>query len=208
MMDRRSFILGAPLALTACGAIGGSQIWASQDVVDAAIYRGTGPKSLTLLTMLNIGSDNGAHTSLVIDASQRVLFDPAGSFLSPTIPERNDVLFGISPQIEQYYVSYHARATFYVQAHKIFVAPEVAEQALQLVLANGSVPQSLCTRATSNILRQLPGFEAIKATFFPTKLRDRFAALPGVTVTEFREDDADNNAAAAARINAALKAGQ
>ncbi len=207
-MNRRSFILGAPLALTACGATSGAQVWAPQDVVDAAVYRGTAPKSLTLLTMLNVGSDNGAHTSVVVDASQRVLFDPAGSFLSPSIPERNDVLFGISPNIEQYYISYHARASYYVQAHKIVVSPEIAEQALQLVLANGAVPQSLCTRATSKILRQLPGFEALKTTFFPNNLRDQFEKLPGVTMQEFRENDAENNTAAAAQINAAIIAGQ
>ncbi|WP_458791501.1 hypothetical protein [Yoonia sp. MH D7] len=207
-MQRRSFILGAPLALTACGAASGTQVWAQQDAVDAAIYRGTGPKSLTLLTMLNVGSDNGAHSALLVDASQRVLFDPAGSFQSPTIPERNDVLFGISPNIEQYYISYHARASYYVQAHKIEVSPEVAEKALQLVLANGPVAQMACTRATSLILRQLAGFETLRTTYFPDKLRDRFAALPGVTMREFRENDADNNAAAAAEINAALTADQ
>lgn len=206
-MDRRSFVLGAPLALAGCGG-GAVSVWAPDDVINRAVYRGTEAKSLNLLTMRNSGSGNGAHSSLVIDASQRVLFDPAGSFSTPSIPERNDVLFGISPQIEKFYISYHARSSFYVEAQKIYVAPEVAEMALRLSLAHGPVAQGVCTRATSSILKQLPGFESLRVTYFPNNLRDRFANIAGVSLREYRETDDDDNAAAAQQINARLRAGQ
>ena len=183
-------------------------VWAPDDVVNAVVYQGTGPKSLTLMTMRNVSSGSGAHTSLLIDASQRVLFDPAGSFVSEAVPERNDVLFGMSPQIEAYYISYHARETYYVETQKIIVAPQVAEAALRLALANGAVPKAACAKATSGILRQLPGFESLGSTYFPVTLRNRFETLPDVTLTVYREDDADDNSTAAAQINAALTAGQ
>lgn len=154
--------------------------------------------------MLNVGSDNGAHTSLLIDASHRVMFDPAGSFKQSRIPERNDVLFGMSPQIEQFYISYHARSTYYVVGQRIEVAPEVAERALILALSNGAVPKAGCTRATSRLLRQLPGFDGLRQTMFPDKLMQDFATLPGVTTREYREDDDDDKSIAAAQINAAL----
>ena len=73
-------------------------VWAPDSEVNAAMFLGTGPKALTLYTMRNTGSGNGAHSSVLIDASQRVLFDPAGSFANARIPERNDVLFGNVPQ--------------------------------------------------------------------------------------------------------------
>jgi len=76
-LRRRTFIFGAPMALAACG--GGDPVWAPDDVVNAAVYRSTGERSLTLYTMRNVGSGNGAHSSLLVDASQRVMFDPAGS---------------------------------------------------------------------------------------------------------------------------------
>ena len=205
-MDRRSFVLGAPVALAGCG--GAVYVWAPDDVINRAVSRGTGPKSLNLLTMRNTGSGNGAHSSLVIDASQRIIFDPAGSFSTPSIPERNDVLFGISPQIEQFYISYHARSSFYVEAQKIDVTPEVAEQAMRLALAYGAVPQGACTRATSSVLQQLPGFESLRVTYFPNNLRDRFANIPGVSLREYRETDGDDNSIAAAQINARLTAGR
>ncbi|WP_439155468.1 hypothetical protein [Yoonia sp.] len=200
-MDRRKFLIGLPLALSACAV---EEIWAPDDVVARAIYRGDGPKHLTLYTMLNVGSDNGAHTSLLIDASHRVIFDPAGSFKQSRIPERNDVLFGISPQLEQYYVSYHARSTYYVVGQRIEVAPEVAERALILALANGAVPKAGCTRSTSRLLRQLPGFGGLRQTMFPDKLMKDFATLPDIATREYRENDADDKSVAAARINAAL----
>ena len=198
-------MIGLPLALSACAV---EEIWAPDDVVARATYRGTGPKHLTLYTMLNVGSDNGAHSSLLIDASHRVMFDPAGSFKTPYLPERNDVLIGVSPRLEQYYLSYHARATYYVVGQRIEVAPEVAERALILAFANGAVPQAGCARHTSRLLRQLPGFEGIKQTMFPDKLMENFGRLPGVETREYRENDADDKSIAAAQINAALKAGQ
>ena len=192
------------MALAACG--GGDPVWAPDHVVNAAVYRSTGERSLTLYTMRNVGSGNGAHSSLLVDASQRVMFDPAGSFGHATIPERNDVLFGMNPRVEDYYVSYHARSSFFVEGQRIVISPAVAEQALRLVMSNGAVPQAACTRATSAILKQLSGFEAINRTYFPKRLRDDFAKIPGVVLTEYRENDADDKSIAATEIDAAIRA--
>ncbi len=204
-MNRRFFVAGLPLVLAGCSS---EEIWAPDDMVSRNIYRSTGPKRLTLYTMKNNGSGNGAHTSLLIEASQSVMFDPAGSFKTTTIPERNDVLFGMSPRIEQYYVSFHARETYHVIGQNVAVSPEVAEQALNLALTNGAEPKAHCTRSTSRILQQLPGFESIRRTWFPNNLFDDFAQLPGVQTREYREDDADDKSVAAARIDAVLTAGQ
>lgn len=192
--------------LAGCG--NGDPVWAPDDVVNAAVYRGTGARSLTLYTMRNVVSGNGAHSSLLVDASQRVMFDPAGTFANPSIPERNDVLFGMSPRVEAYYVSYHARASYYVEGQRIVVSEAVAEQALRLVMAYGAVPSAGCARAVSAVLRQLPGFESIGTTYFPNNLRDDLDKLPNVVLTEYREDDADDKSIAAKQINAALTAGQ
>lgn len=170
-----------------------------------AIYRGTGQRHLTLYTMKNVNTDNGAHSALLIDASQRVMWDPAGSFKQTRMPERNDILFGMSPRMEQYYISYHARLTYYVVGQRINVEPEVAERALILALAAGPTPQANCTRRTSQMLRQLPGFESIRQTWFPGKLADDFGRLPGAWTREYRESDSPDKAAAAAEIAEALR---
>ena len=53
-----------------------------------------------------------------------------------------------------------------------------------------------CTSATSALLRQVPGFESIRATFYPTNLSDQFATLPGVVTDKYYEGDDDDLKAA------------
>lgn len=202
-MDRRRFLIGLPLALSACTA---QEVWAPDDVVSRAIYREPDRSYLTLYTMRNTGSDNGAHTALLINASQRVIFDPAGSWQQAVMPERNDVLFGVTPRLEKLYISFHARITYYVVGQTIAVSPEVAEQALNLALVAGPVPQASCTRVTSRLLRQLPRFGSLRQTWGPGRLSDDFARLPGVTTVEYRENDPDDKTLAAAEIAAMLRA--
>ena len=201
-MDRRRFLIGLPLALAGCAA---QEVWAPDDVVSRAIYREPGRKYLTLYTMKNVGSDSGAHSALLINASQRVLFDPAGTFQQQVMPERNDVLFGVSPRYETLYVSFHARETYYVIGQTVDVTPEVAEQALNLAMQLGPVPQANCARVTSRLLRQLPGFGSIRQTWGPNIVAEDFAKLPGVETLEYREDDADDKTIAAAEIAAMLR---
>ncbi len=205
-MQRRAFLAGAAFAgLAGCA---GEPVWAPDDVVAAKAFRGTGPKSLTLYTMKNTSSGSGAHTAVLIDASQRVMWDPAGTFGHPTIPERNDVLFGFTPRVEQYYASYHARETFYIISQKVVVSPAVADQALQLVMAHGAVPKANCTRATSAILRKLSGFQGLPQTWYPNVLSDGFAKLPGVETREYRENDSDDKSLAARQIDMQIRADQ
>ena len=201
-MNRRGFLIGLPLALSACSA---QEVWAPDDVVTRAVHRKPGNKYITLYTMKNVASGNGAHSSLLINASQRVLFDPAGTFKQDVMPERNDVLFGVTPRFEKFYVSFHARSTYYVVGQTVEVSPEVAEQALNIALISGPVAQANCARVTSRILRQLPGFEGIRQTWGPNRIQEDFAKLSGVTTVEYREDDADDKTLAAAEIAAILR---
>lgn len=164
-------------------------------------YSHPGPTQLTLFTMKNVESGNGGHSALMISASERVIWDPAGTFHHPDIPERNDVIIGVTPQIADYYIDYHSRETFYTVAQTIDVPPAVAEQALRLAYAQGAAMQATCTLTTSKILSQLPGFESIRTTYFPNNLSDRFARLPGVRETVYRQDDSDDNAGVLYRIN-------
>ncbi len=201
-MKRRTFILSAPLALAACGA---QQIASSApDVIARGAYVHPGPPSLTLYTMKNVGSGNGAHTGLMINASQRVLWDPAGTFGHESIPRSNDVHFGITPRIEGYYISYHSRETYFTLIQEIEVPAATAELALRLALENGPTPKAFCTTHTSRMLRNLPGFTDIRPTFFPSNLSDQFGNRPGVVSREYFEDDDDDKSIAAAQIDASL----
>jgi hypothetical protein len=181
--------LGAMVFLAGCAT---ETVWAPDDAVARAAYRHDGPPRLTVYTMINNNSGGGAHTSLMINGSQRVIFDPAGSFKHDTIPERNDVLFGITPPVEDVYTRYHARKTYHVQIQRLDVSPELAERAIQLVKANGPVPSAQCSLATSRILGELfPG--QIRTSWFPRKTAEDFGKIPGVTEEKLYEYDGDDN---------------
>lgn len=161
----------------------GDRIWASDEEVAKARYVHPGPPELVLYTSMSDRAGSGEHTALMINASQRVLFDPAGNWVYPYAPERHDVRFGFDPRAERNYLAFQAQPNFHAAIQRVLVSPEVAELALNLVMANGSVAPAMCTSATAAILRQLPGFESLPSTMFPVTLKDAFGQLPGVETT-------------------------
>ncbi|TDE39769.1 hypothetical protein [Antarcticimicrobium sediminis] len=181
---------------------------ADRETIAAVSYRNPGPSTLALYTMVNNRTGKGGHTSLMINASERVIFDPAGSFRSPVVPERNDVLFGITPGVELAYRGSHARSTFHVVVQTVEVTPEQAEIAYQLALNNGAVPGIYCANATSTLLKKVPGFESVDVTFYPTRLEQQFGSLPGVRTERYFENDSADLDQGIAQNNARLVAQQ
>lgn len=182
-----------PLALMGCGA---KSEWASDEMVTRMAYREPGPSTLTLMTMISNRSGGGAHTSLMINASQRVIWDPAGSFKHSQIPERNDVIYGVNPEVFAVYKGAHARETYHVVMQEIVVSPEVAEKAFTIARGLGPVSQTQCTSTTSSLLSQLPGFENVGNHLFPKRLMEAVAKVPGVKTSRLFEDDAGDKATA------------
>ncbi|MHA6324886.1 hypothetical protein [Roseivivax sp. CAU 1753] len=186
----------ASLTLAGCsiGQIG--EVDASPQEVAQAAYRHDGPPAITLYTMVSNNSGAGAHSSLMINGSERIIFDPAGTVRHTRVPERGDVLYGVTPEIARFYELAHARETFHVVVQRIEVSPAVAEQALQLAKTNGRVGSAFCTNATSGLLRKLPGFEHIGQTFFPLNLADQVGEMPGVVTRRVYDDDGDDKSEA------------
>jgi len=189
-MIRLVLALCAVLALAACGA---EPKWASDEAVASARYVHNGPPEITLFTVINNNSEAGAHTGLLINGSERIIFDPAGTWYHPALPERNDVHYGMSPRMVSYYIDYHARETFRMIEQRVTVTPGVAELVMARAKAYGAVPKAQCANAVSSILRGVPGFEGLPSTWYPNTLSDAFGALPGVTTRTILDDDADDN---------------
>lgn len=180
------------VGLAGCGALSTTPTTATPEEAAKFAYTAPGPKSITLYTMINNRTGSGAHAALMISASQRVIFDPAGSVQLDQMPEIGDVLYGITPAIHDWFERSHARSTFHVKSQTIEVSEAVAEQALQLAMANGHVGSAQCAASISRLLRKLPEFETIPSTWFPTKLSTAFGKLPGVTTNELYENDDDD----------------
>jgi len=189
----RKLLLGLllPLLLAACG--GAELKWAPDADVARVRYHYNGPPSITLFTVISNRTGSGAHAGLMISGSQRVLFDPAGTWWSPSIPERNDVHYGITPHVLSYYIDYHTRVTYHTVMQTVEVSPAVAEMAIRAVEAHGAVPKAHCAKSITSILRTLPGFEGIKETYYPKKLMAQFSRIPGVKEHTVYDDDEDDN---------------
>lgn len=188
MLRNLLICLALPAFLAACGA---QSVWAPDEAVAAARYRAEGPPSLTLFTVMGKKGGKGAHSAIMINGAQRVMFDPAGTWHHPSVPERNDVHYGITPMMKNFYIDYHARETFDVYEQTLPVSAEQAARAIALVEANGATPKAMCANHTSRILRVL-GYD-LPQTYYPKPLMDAFGQLPGVTTKMHKDGDPANN---------------
>ena len=190
-MKRRFFLAASlPTLLAACGA---DNIWASDEAVRGARYVSNEQPSITLFTVIGIPRGEGGHSALMINGSQRVIYDPAGSWNHPRIPERHDVLYGITDNFKNFYIDYHARSTYWVAEDTVFVSREVADLAIRRAEANGSANKSFCAVETGTVLRGVPGFEGAPTGFSPLKLRNWFLTLPNVQSKRHQDGDPANN---------------
>jgi hypothetical protein len=203
--------LAVVLGLAACG---GEPVWAPDEVVSQARYVPEGPAKVTLLTMIANRDGSGGHTALLIDGPERVLFDPAGSWFHPMVPERNDVLYGMSQQFYDFYIDYHARETYHVVSQELEITPLQAAILIEAVEAYGAVSPARCSLAVSDVLARTPGFEGMSRNLFPTRTMAQFAQLPGVREERIYDDDSDDNyellnaQANAARVAAEMAANE
>ncbi len=192
-MRRALRAIGTAAAVSVFLAGCAESVWAPEEEVQRALYSNGDPPSITLYTVQSTRDGNGAHSGLLVNGAHRAFFDPAGSFKHPGAPERNDVLYGITENVKKVYIDYHARETFDVVEQTVVVPPEVANQALAVMQAYGPVPNAQCALAVSRVLSQLDGFENIPVGWFPNRLSEAFAQLPGATYARITDTDADKN---------------
>ncbi len=171
--------------LSACA----KSVWAPDDAVARAAYVSDAPPSITLVTVVNNKTGAGGHSALVINAEQRVVFDPAGNFKYDLAPERNDFVYGMTPQVLRAYYGFHARKKWHVIMQTIVVTPKIAETAYQLAKNYGPVPSGFCASSVTAILQKVPGFGGITRSLSPIRTMKNFAKLPGVKTDKLFEND-------------------
>lgn len=191
-MDQlRAFaVLLAGLLLAGCGVPPGTD--AGDGAVARSAYAHGAPYSMTLFTVVSVRSGGGAHSGLMINGSERVIFDPAGSFRHPEITEAGDVVYGVTPALEKTYIDYHVRRPYDMVAQTVPLSREEADRLIALAEEAGAAPRAFCARATSGILREA-GFTAVGRTFYPGALMRDVARLPGVRTREITVRNVDRD---------------
>ncbi|MSU88559.1 hypothetical protein GE300_02860 [Rhodobacteraceae bacterium 2CG4] len=146
---------------------------------------------VAVVSMVAYRDGRAAHTALFINASERVIYDPAGTFQHPAMPERGDINYGATDRMIDYYERYHARKSHFVHVQKIPVSREVAEATLRRAQAQGPSPKSFCTVDTIAVLNGVDGLPSFRSSFFPEQLRTQVARLPNVIDRYVYEDDTE-----------------
>ncbi|MEO1537342.1 MAG: hypothetical protein AAFR73_06395 [Pseudomonadota bacterium] len=181
------------ILLIGCGAA--DPRWATDAEIARFAYAPAAPPEIRLYTIVSTRNGSGVHSALLITtAHERILFDPAGSFALPSVPERNDVLYGMSPEALKTYIDYHARQTFDVFEQRLDVPAAQAEQIAESAKSYGAVPQAHCAVSVSRILRQTTGLEQMRVSYFPNVIRRQFGAIEGVRTRFYSDNDANANA--------------
>ena len=175
--------------LSACA----ERIYAPDEAIAAARYSSSDAPYISLMTMVERDDNEGAHSAILVNGSQVALYDPAGTFKHPELPERNDVFYGITPRWKEVYEWYHARKTTYVVEHRLPVSREFADQMIARMEAQGPSPKMFCGINTSEILRSFDVFSDIPRSFYPDKIMKAFAEMPGVTQRRVYQEDSGQN---------------
>ena len=191
-MVRAAFLLMAALILAACAGPA-EPTWAPNAEVERARYVHDGPAKLTLFNVVTTRNGSGAHAALMVNADERLLFDPAGTFQVPFVPERNDVLHGVTPRALAAYIDYHARPSHSVDVYELEVTRSQANRIASLIKANGAVPKAQCAVSIGRILKQVPGFESISLSYFPNALAKAFVGRGGVMRQTITDETADTS---------------
>ena len=166
---------------------------ATPEEIARARYVSSEPPSITLMSMVDERSGSSAHSGVLINASQQVLFDPAGTFTHPELPRSGDIHYGMTPRFVDYYERYHARFGYFVEVQRVVVTKEQAEQVLANAEARGKSLKMECGLAVSGVLQSVPPFTGMGTAFFPESIREDFARIPGVETRRIYENDKGQN---------------
>jgi hypothetical protein len=153
---------------------------ATPEAIAAARYESDAPASVALISMVNARNGRSAHSALLINGSQQVLYDPAGTFTHPDLPRAGDIHYGMSPRFVDYYERYHARFSHFVHVQQVEVDRATADELIARAQAEGKTAKMHCALAVAAVLQPVRPFGATRSSYFPEVLREDFERLPGV----------------------------
>jgi hypothetical protein len=185
----------ASMAALATLLLAGCEVYqaASPEDIERARYVSDEPPSVTLISMVSNSTGRSAHSALLINGSERVLYDPAGTFQHPDLPRRGDIHYGITPRYLDYYERYHARFSHFVHTQTVQVSRATADQVLANAQAEGKTLKMLCAGSVTGALHPVEPFTHVRWTLSPEGVREDFAQIAGVVDDYVYEVDVGKN---------------
>ncbi len=204
-MKRRNFVL-VSLAAGVAGCGRPSYRRATAEEVSRSFYSHDGPIELSLLSAVATLGNSSEHSALLINGSQRVIYDPAGTYdpaKEPSWyvhPRKYDIHYGVNDLALRQYIVSHARIGYFVEQLSRRITLEQADRAIELCEERGETNFSLCAVSCSWVLQRLDGFETVKTSLFPQKIREDFMNLSDVSRTRYYQQDSEKNIASGVRL--------
>ena len=141
----------------------------------------TEPPSITLLTVIGIPRGEGAHSALLINGSQRIIFDGAGSWNHPAIPGLRRALRDHAELQELLYRLSRAQSLWVAGTPNW--SRGVANAAIRAAEAQGATDKSFCAVVDRPGAAWVPGFGRASG-FAAEDAATGSLTLPGVTSKE------------------------
>lgn len=185
-------LLGALMVVL---ALGGCELYreAEPEQIAQSRYVASTPPSVALLSMVDTQTGRSAHSALLINGSEQVLYDPAGTFQHPDLPRRGDIHYGVTPRYLDYYERYHARFSHFVHVQEVQVSRATADRVMANAVAEGRTPKMFCAESVTGAVRRVEPFTHVRTSLFPETVRKDFAKVPGVRDRYVRESDTGQN---------------
>lgn len=180
--------LAAAMALAGCSGL--------PSLVAAALAPGPTPTAampdaapeIALITILHRPSGLGRHTALLINGSQRVLYDPASHWTLGHSVRRGDLRLGFGAAAWDDYLRRAAALEAGVVIQRLPVPRAVADRAIARAATRPVAAPGTCALAVAQLLRQVDGFDWVQPTLLPDGLAGQFARRPGIVTATVPPD--------------------
>lgn len=166
-LTRRGFLAGSALTLAGCA---GRVYGVAED--PGTPYRVPGASRLRIAVFELQQPSLAFHTGLIIHAPEgRVIYDPAGFWHHPDAPRINDVSYGMTPELEELYLTRRSpglrSGNWVVHLFESEVPPAVASRAVAIAEARKPLFFGACAWGLTTLLAQLPGFQDMRTALLP-----------------------------------------
>jgi hypothetical protein len=179
------------LLLAGCGGLDPS---ADADLLqelraETSYFPDNAPPSATLLLSEHKGGSGAVHAALVITGSERVIYDPSGSFTHPDTRRLGDVVYGASDPVVEMFALHNADKDHDAMMRRIPLSAEEAEQMLARARSRGGAMPGYCAKSVADVMRAAPRFAAMRDTFWPSNVLEDFVQFGPVETRVVSDTD-------------------
>ncbi len=147
------------------------------------------PPSTTLVLAEHKGGSGAVHAALIVTGSERLIYDPSGSFTHPDTRRYGDVVYGASDEIVELFALHNADRNHDAVMRTIALESDEAEILLNSARTHGGAMPGFCAKSVASVLRSVPRFASMRDTFWPSNVQQDFENVSPVEIRSVSDTD-------------------